>query len=71
MISSNEWHFRPDRRRLLEIHKSNGLSDLGSVKPELVVCMVFTFCLLYLSLFKGVKSSGKVSCILDLLIQSR
>lgn len=39
--------------KLLEIDKSEGFSDLGSIKPELIWCLIFTFGLLYFSLFKG------------------
>lgn len=33
---------------------------MGSLRPELVGCSLIVFIMLYFSLFKGVKSSGKV-----------
>lgn len=48
------------RRRVLQINQSQGLSDMGSLRPELVACCFLVFVMLYFSLFKGVKSSGKV-----------
>ncbi|KAL7648320.1 UNVERIFIED_CONTAM: hypothetical protein RMT77_000226 [Armadillidium vulgare] len=45
---------------VLQMHKSEGLNDLGALNPGLVICGFITYLLLYLSLFKGVKSSGKV-----------
>lgn len=39
---------------------SEGLHDVGSPKWQLVVCLGLVYCMLYLSLFKGVKSSGLV-----------
>ncbi|KAB7498642.1 Sodium-dependent serotonin transporter [Armadillidium nasatum] len=42
------------------MNKSEGLDDLGTLNPGLVICGFITYLLLYLSLFKGVKSSGKV-----------
>lgn len=54
-------------RKLLEIDKSEGFGDLGSIKPELIYCLLFTFGLLYFSLFKGVKSSG-TNCLKNCII---
>ena len=48
------------RRRVLQINQSSGLTDMGSLRPELVGCCFSVFVMLYFSLFKGVKSSGKV-----------
>lgn len=45
---------------VLQLHKSDGFDDLGPPQPGLVVCGLITYFILYLSLFKGVKSSGKV-----------
>lgn len=49
-----------NRRRVLQIDHSSGLTDMGALRPELVVCCFLVFIMLYFSLFKGVKSSGKV-----------
>lgn len=46
-------------RAVLEMQWSNGLHDMGYPKWQLVVCLVLIYCMLYISLFKGVKSSGK------------
>ncbi|XP_068235659.1 sodium-dependent dopamine transporter-like [Palaemon carinicauda] len=45
---------------VLQMHKSEGIDDLGAPQPSLVICGLITYIILYLSLFKGVKSSGKV-----------
>lgn len=45
---------------LLQIDQAKGFSDLGSLRPELIGCLIIVFITLYFSLFKGVKSSGKV-----------
>lgn len=44
---------------VLETQKSNGIADMGSVKPELALCVLAVFVLVYFSLWKGVKSTGK------------
>ncbi|XP_023313152.1 sodium-dependent noradrenaline transporter-like [Anoplophora glabripennis] len=47
-------------RAVLEMQWSNGLHEMGYPKWQLVVCLLIIYSLLYISLFKGVKSSGKV-----------
>ncbi|KAF7281952.1 hypothetical protein GWI33_003974 [Rhynchophorus ferrugineus] len=47
-------------RAVLEMQWSDGLHEIGYPKWQLVVCLIMIYCLLYVSLFKGVKSSGKV-----------
>ncbi|XP_054707444.1 sodium-dependent serotonin transporter-like [Uloborus diversus] len=47
-------------RRVLELHKSSGIDDLGPLKWSLALCLAAVFLLVYFSLWKGVKSSGKV-----------
>ncbi|XP_075210738.1 sodium-dependent noradrenaline transporter-like [Lycorma delicatula] len=47
-------------RGVLEMQFSDGLHDMGYPKWQLVLCVFTVYCMLYLSLFKGVKSSGKV-----------
>lgn len=47
------------RRKVLEQHKSDGLNYMGPIKPELALCVFGVFVLVYFSLWKGVKSSGK------------
>ncbi|KAI8432723.1 hypothetical protein MSG28_013684, partial [Choristoneura fumiferana] len=43
-----------------EMQYSEGLNDLGFPKWQLALCLALVYFTLYLSLFKGVKSSGKV-----------
>uniref|UniRef100_A0A8C4Q3T2 Transporter n=1 Tax=Eptatretus burgeri TaxID=7764 RepID=A0A8C4Q3T2_EPTBU len=40
--------------------KSSGLGNVGGVKWQLVVCILLIFIIVYFSLWKGVKTSGKV-----------
>ncbi|KAL3859363.1 hypothetical protein ACJMK2_009587 [Sinanodonta woodiana] len=47
-------------RGMLHLHLSKGVDDLGSPQWQLVLCTLLTFTVLYFSLWKGVKSSGKV-----------
>ncbi|XP_050505352.1 sodium-dependent dopamine transporter-like [Diabrotica virgifera virgifera] len=47
-------------RAVLEMQWSDGLHEMGSPKWQLVLCLMFIYFLLYISLFKGVKSTGKV-----------
>lgn len=48
-----------DRRKVLEQHKSEGFDYMGPLKPSLALCVFGVFILVYFSLWKGVKSSGK------------
>ncbi|XP_023333623.1 sodium-dependent dopamine transporter isoform X2 [Eurytemora carolleeae] len=47
-------------KAVLRVHESEGIYDLGVPQWQLILCIGAVYCLLYLSLFKGVKSSGKV-----------
>lgn len=49
-----------NRRKVLEQYKSNGLDLMGPVKPTLALCVFGVFVLVYFSLWKGVRSAGKV-----------
>lgn len=57
-------HHRPSflscRRHVLQIHQSKGLQDLGGLSWQLVLCIMFIFTIIYFSIWKGVKTSGKV-----------
>ena len=44
---------------MLEQYKSNGLEYMGQIKPTLAFCVFGVFVLVYFSLWKGVKSTGK------------
>jgi solute carrier family 6 (neurotransmitter transporter, serotonin) member 4 len=46
-------------RNVLEQYKSEGLEYMGPVKPTLALCVFAVFVLVYFSLWKGVKSTGK------------
>uniref|UniRef100_A0AAX7SHL5 Transporter n=1 Tax=Astatotilapia calliptera TaxID=8154 RepID=A0AAX7SHL5_ASTCA len=48
------------RRGVLNLHESSGIEDLGWPRWQLVLCLVVVVFILYFSLWKGVKSSGKV-----------
>ena len=50
-------------RRVLQIHKSEGIEQIGPIRWELAMCLFIVFLLVYFSLWKGVKSSGKVSLL--------
>eukprot|EP00794_Sanderia_malayensis_P018934 gene18934-20839_t len=45
-------------RYVLQI--TNGIGEPGSMRNELVLCLIIGWVLVYLCLFKGIKSSGKV-----------
>ncbi|XP_053562117.1 sodium-dependent serotonin transporter [Bombina bombina] len=47
-------------RLVLQIHKSNGLQDLGGISWQLTLCLLLIFTIVYFSIWKGVKTSGKV-----------
>ncbi|XP_012684313.2 solute carrier family 6 member 4a [Clupea harengus] len=47
-------------RHVLQVHRSPGLHDLGSVNWQLALCLLFIFTIVYFSIWKGVKTSGKV-----------
>ncbi|MEE6468581.1 hypothetical protein FKM82_008321 [Ascaphus truei] len=47
-------------RLVLQIHKSKGLQDLGGISWQLTLCLLFIFIVVYFSIWKGVKTSGKV-----------
>ena len=45
---------------VLQVQKSDGIGNVGTPILGLTFCVFIVYCCLYLSLFKGVKSSGKV-----------
>lgn len=47
------------RRRVLKI--SSGIEDVGSLRWELVLCLVLSWVICYFCIWKGIKSTGKVS----------
>ncbi|CAL8129654.1 unnamed protein product [Orchesella dallaii] len=46
-------------RQVLEMHLSDGLERLGDIRWPLVFCALIVFILVYFSLWKGVRSTGK------------
>ncbi|XP_050519319.1 sodium-dependent serotonin transporter [Diabrotica virgifera virgifera] len=46
-------------REVLEQYKSDGLNRMGPIKPALALCVFAVFTLVYFSLWKGVRSTGK------------
>ena len=46
-------------RAVLQVQDSNGINDIGTPILKLTICVFIVYCMLYFSLFKGVKSSGK------------
>ncbi|XP_056139102.1 sodium-dependent serotonin transporter-like [Lampris incognitus] len=47
-------------RQVLQVHRSPGLHQLGSISWQLALCLLFIFTIVYFSIWKGVKTSGKV-----------
>uniref|UniRef100_A0A8C9SM69 Transporter n=1 Tax=Scleropages formosus TaxID=113540 RepID=A0A8C9SM69_SCLFO len=47
-------------RGVLHLHESKGIQDLGPPRWQLTLCLALVIFVLYFSLWKGVKSSGKV-----------
>ncbi|XP_047486538.1 sodium-dependent serotonin transporter-like [Penaeus chinensis] len=54
-------------KEVLEVDKSSGLGDLGPVKGSLALCLFSVFILVYFSLWKGVKSTGKAVWVTALM----
>ncbi|KAK7882524.1 hypothetical protein WMY93_028698 [Mugilogobius chulae] len=47
-------------RHVLQVHLSPGLHQLGAVSWQLALCLLSIFTIVYFSIWKGVKTSGKV-----------
>ncbi|XP_077996327.1 sodium-dependent serotonin transporter-like [Glandiceps talaboti] len=47
-------------RKVLQAHLSNGIDDVGSIRWQLAICLMAVFIVVYFSLWKGIKGSGKV-----------
>nr|AKN21427.1 slc6a-7 [Schmidtea mediterranea] len=62
-ISSLEYF----ERVVLQVHKSSGIGDLGLPRWELVSCTLGVFVILYITIRRGIKSSGKVVYVTVLL----
>nr|QQY02562.1 sodium-dependent serotonin transporter [Cryptocotyle lingua] len=55
-FSSTEEYFY---RRVLQLQYSTGYNNVGPVRWEIALCLMAVFTIVYFSLWKGVKSSGK------------
>jgi solute carrier family 6 serotonin transporter-like protein 4 len=44
---------------MLGINDSKGLTDLGYIKTDLFLCLISIFILMYICIYRGVKSTGK------------
>lgn len=49
------------RRGVLGRHLSNGIGDVGGINWPIAACLLVVFLIVYFSLWKGIKSSGKVN----------
>uniref|UniRef100_A0A8C1DKR3 Transporter n=1 Tax=Cyprinus carpio carpio TaxID=630221 RepID=A0A8C1DKR3_CYPCA len=49
-----------EERNVLVVHESSGLGDVGYIRWQLMLCLFLIFTIVYFSLWKGVKTSGKV-----------
>ncbi|XP_054437192.1 sodium-dependent serotonin transporter-like [Pteronotus mesoamericanus] len=47
-------------RHVLQLHRSKGLQDLGGISWQLTLCILLVFTVIYFSIWKGIKTSGKV-----------
>lgn len=59
--SDSPSHWSLSSRQVLQVHLSPGLHQLGSVSWQLALCLLFIFTIVYFSIWKGVKTSGKVT----------
>ncbi|XP_070572803.1 sodium-dependent serotonin transporter-like [Ptychodera flava] len=47
-------------RNVLQAHLAHGIDDVGSISWQLAICLMAVFIIVYFSLWKGIKGSGKV-----------
>ncbi|KPM08089.1 sodium-dependent noradrenaline transporter-like protein 2 [Sarcoptes scabiei] len=55
------------QNHVLHIDASTGIDSLGPIQPTLAVCLMIVFVVVYFSLWKGVKSSGKAVWVTALM----
>ena len=55
--------FPAHRRGVLHLHESSGIHDIGLPQWQLLLCLMVVIIVLYFSLWKGVKTSGKVKSL--------
>ncbi|ELT92925.1 hypothetical protein CAPTEDRAFT_144422 [Capitella teleta] len=47
-------------RGMLELHKSEGIESVGTIRWQLALCLLAVYLICYFSLWKGISTSGKV-----------
>ncbi|KAM8854056.1 solute carrier family 6 member 4a isoform 1-T2 [Synchiropus picturatus] len=47
-------------RQVLQVHLASGLDEVGSVSWQLALCLLLLFTIIFFTISKGVKTSGKV-----------
>lgn len=47
---------------------SSGIEDIGIIKWDLALCLLLVWVICFFCIWKGVKSTGKVSALLPMLI---
>ncbi|NP_001161527.1 dopamine transporter-like protein [Saccoglossus kowalevskii] len=47
-------------RGVFQLHEADGVSYLGNIRWQLVLCLMAVYIICYFSLWKGIKASGKV-----------
>ncbi|CAF1399401.1 unnamed protein product [Rotaria sordida] len=52
---------------VLGINRSKGLTDLGYIKIDLLLCLILIFILMYICIYRGVKSTGKAVYVTAIL----
>ena len=55
------------RHKVLNI--TDGITDMGEVKWDLCLCLVFAWLVIYFCIWKGIRATGKVSS-LELLLKT-
>ncbi|KAH1003114.1 hypothetical protein HUJ05_011054 [Dendroctonus ponderosae] len=60
LASAASEYFNHKSRAILELHKSEGLHDLGAIKWDTALCLLAVYVICYFSLWKGISTSGKV-----------
>jgi hypothetical protein len=45
---------------MLGINQSKGITDLGHIKIDVLLCLMSIFVLMYICIYRGVKSTGKI-----------
>ena len=59
-----------DSRKVLEIQFADGIQNVSVVKWEIALCLLAIFIIVYFSLWKGIKTSGKVRQLLMFYIHT-